>query len=183
MSVTTITCPTDCENYVPPVEFSFCDPNVEFGEIERIYITGLGNGLADWTDAAEWATRLDNTTEDDDTVIRTLYVAGDQPPAEANEREISLCRMVYSEKDFTINFDIDEVNITNNDFMRLLECGGQFTMWYATPEYMYGGTDGITVRFNINNNITRGCNEINLISGTAKWQAKHHPEKIANPLF
>jgi len=183
MSLVTITCPDGCTNYLPQVDFSYCDPEVEFGEIERIYITGLGHGLSDWTDAAEWATRLDNSTEDDDSKIRTLYVAGDQPPAESNEAEISLCRVVYSEKDFTINFDIDEVNITNNDAMRLLECGGQFTLWYATPEYMYGGTDGIMARVNMNNNITRGCGELNLISGTVKWQHKHHPEKIANPLF
>lgn len=182
MSLVSITCPTDCANYLPPVDFSYCDPNVDFGEIERIYLTGIGQGLSDWTDAAEWATRLDNATEDDNTKIRTLFVSGDQPPAESNETEISLCRTVYSEKDFTINFDIDETNITNNDMMRRLECGGTFLMWYAAGQYMYGGTDGIEVQINVNNNITRGCNELNLISGTTKWQAKHHPEKIVNPL-
>ena len=182
MSLVIITCPVDCENYLPPVDFSLCDPNVDFGEIERIYVTGQGNGLSDWTDATEWAARLDNDTEDNDTLIRTLFVSGDQPPAESNETEISLCRKVYSEKDFTINFDVDETNITNNDFMRLLECGGTFTVWYAAGQYMYGGTTGVDVQMNMNNNITRGCNELNLITGMAKWKAKHSPEKIVNPL-
>lgn len=181
MSLVTVTCPTGCANYLPPVDFDYCDPNVDFGEIERIYVTARGAGLSDWTDATEWATRLDNTTEDN-AKIRTLYVRGDQPPAESNEVEISLCRLVHSEKDFTINLDIDETSVTNNDLMRYLECGDLYTAWYAAGQYLYGGTDGIEVNINLNNNITRGCNELNLISGTVKWQAKHHPEKIVNPL-
>lgn len=183
MSLVTITCPTDCNNYLPPFDMSVCDPNVDFGQIDRIYITGQGAGLSDWTDAAEWATRLDNTTEDNDNLIRYLHVAGDQPAAESTENEISLCRKVYSDKKFTLNFDIDETNITNNDAMRLVECGGTFTAWFAAGQYMYGGTDGIDVQITMNNVITRGCDSLNLISGTVKWQAKHHPEKIVNPLL
>ena len=177
-----IICPTDCVGYLPPVDFSLCDPDVDFGEIERIYVTGRGEYLADWNNAAEWAARLDNDTLDDNTKIRTLHVRGDQPPAESNEVEISLCRKVYSPKDFTLNIDIDETSIVNNDFMRELECNDLYTIWYAAGQYMYGGTLGIDVNITLNNNITRGCNELNLISGTVKWDAKHHPEKIINPL-
>jgi len=182
MSLVTVVCPTDCENYLAPVDFSLCDPDVDFGEIERIYVTARGAGLTDWTDAAEWAARLDNDTEDDNTKIRTLFVRGDQPPAESNEVEISLCRIVYSEKDFTLNLDIDETSVINNDFMRYIECNDLYTIWYQAGKYLYGGTDGIDVNIGLNNNIPRGCNELNLITGTVKWQAKHSPEKIINPL-
>ena len=181
MSLVTVVCPTDCVDYLPVVSFNLCDPNVDFGEIERIYMTARGAGLTDWTDAAEWAARLDDTTATN-TLIRTMFVRADQPPAESNEVEISLCRIVQSEKDFTINLDIDETNITNNDPMRYLECNDLYTAWYAAGQYMYGGTDGIDININLNNNITRGCNELNLISGMIKWQAQHHPEKITNPL-
>jgi hypothetical protein len=183
MSLVTIECPTGCEGWLPAVDFDHCDPAVDFGEISQIYVTGQGNFLSDWTDAAEWATRLDDTTEDNDTLIRTLIVKGDQPPAESTEYEISNCRVYWGEKKFTINFDIDETNITNHDFMRQIECGGLFTIWYAAGDYMYGGTRGIDVTISLNQNITRGCNEMNLLTGTVKWQAKHHPEKIANPLL
>lgn len=184
MSLVTPICPTDCEDYLPPFDMSLCDPNVDFGQIDRIYITGNGHGLSDWTDASEWATRLDNTTEDNDTLIRTLHVAGDQPAAESAETTISLCRIVYSPKGFTINFDIDETNITNNDAMRLIECNNLFTIWFAAGQYLYGGTAGIEdVGITMNNVIPRGCDTLNLISGTAKWKSKFHPEKIVNPLI
>ena len=184
MSLVTIVCPDGCVNYLPPVLMDVCDPNVDFGQIDRIYITGNGHGLSDWTDPAEWATRLDNATENNDTLIRTLHVAGDQPAAESSENTISLCRIVYGPKGFTINFDIDETNITNNDAMRLIECNQLFTFWYAAGQYLYGGTGGIRdASFVMNNVIPRGCETLNLISGVAKWKEKHSPEKIVNPLI
>lgn len=183
MSLISITCPTDCSTWLPAVEFDDCNPAVDFGEITHIYVTGLGHGLVDWTDTAEWASRLDDTTMGTDTHIRTLIVKADKPPAESTEYEISNCRTFWGDKKHTVNFDIDETNITNYDFMRQLECGGQFTIWYGTPNYMYGGTHGIDVGMSMNDNITRGCRELNLISGTVKWNAKHHPEKIENPLI
>ena len=183
MSLISITCPTGCENWLPVVDFDHCDPNVDFGEISQVYVTGAGNGLTDWTDPAEWATRLDDDTLNDDTKIRTLIVKGDQPPAESVEHEISDCRVFWGEKKFTINIDIDETNITNHDFMRQIECGGLFTIWYAAGQYLYGGTAGIEATITLNNNITRGCTEMNLISGNIKWTNKFHPEKIENPLL
>jgi len=183
MSLILITCPEGCENWLPVVDFDLCDPNVDFGEIERIYVTGQGNGLVDWTDAAEWALRLDNETEDDDTRIRTLHARADLPPAEMTETEISLCRTVNSPKKFTINFDIDETNITNHDWLRQIECGGLFTIWFAAGQYMYGGTHGVDVTIVANVNLTRGCQELNLITGTIKWQDKFTAEKIVNPLI
>lgn len=182
MSLISITCPTGCENWLPPVSFDNCDPNVDFGEISHIYVTGQGQFLSDWTDPTEWATRLDDATEDDETKIRTLVVKGDLPPAESTEVEISNCRTYYSPKKFTINFDVDETNITNHDFMRQIECGGLFTIWFTSGQYMYGGTRGIDVNIQMNANIGRGCQNLNLLSGMLKWQAKHSPEKIVNPL-
>ena len=184
MSLVTITCPSGCEDYLPPFLFSECDPDVDFGQIDRIYLTGNGHGLSDWTDPAEWATRLDNDDPDNDTLIRTLHVAGDQPAAESAETTISLCRIVYGPKSFTLNFDIDETNVTNNDAMRLIECNDLFTIWFAAGKYLYGGTGGIDdVSITMNNVIPRGCETLNLISGTAKWKNKFHPEKIVNPLL
>jgi hypothetical protein len=169
--------------WLPAVEFDNCDPSVDFSEISQIYLTGVGEGLVDWTNPTEWAGRLDDDTLNDETLIRTLIVKGDQPPAESTEHEISNCRTIWGEKKFTINFDIDETNITNHDFMRQIECGGQFTMWYAAGDYMYGGTSGVDVSVSLNQNITRGCTEMNLLTGSIKWQNKFHPEKIVNPLI
>ena len=82
-----------------------------------------------------------------------------------------------------INFDIDETNITNHDWLRQIECGGLFTIWFAAGQYMYGGTHGVDVTIAGNVNLTRGCQDLNLITGTMKWQDKFTTEKIVNPLI
>ena len=170
--MTEVICPTGCDNELPELSMSDCNPEVDFGEIGWIYLTNVDNPLTDWTDIGEWNPRLNNTSTDTDA-IRFFYVAGDKPPAEVNESKISLCRTVYSEKTHTVNFDIDETNNTNYDAMRQIECGGTYLAWYATPNKLYGGNAGIEVEIGMNHNITRGCTEINLIPGTLKWQNKH----------
>lgn len=179
--MTELICPTGCENELPELSMSECNPEVDFGEISFIYITNVDNPLSDVSDVSEWNERLSNDSTDVDA-IRYLYVAGDKPPAEVNELKISLCRTIYSEKTHTVNFDIDETNVINHDAMRQFQCGGTFLVWYATPNYLYGGNNGIEVEVKIDQNITRGCTELNLFPGTLKWQNKDYPEVIANPL-
>ena len=179
--MTELICPTGCENELPELLVSECNPTVDFGEIGYIYITNINYPLTDFSDLSEWNTRLSNDSTDVDA-IRYLYVAGDKPPAEANESTISLCRKVYSEKNHTVNFDLDESNVTNYDAMRQFQCGGTYLVWYATPNYLYGGNGGIEAEINIDHNLTRGCTELNVFPGTLKWQDKDYPESIANPL-
>ena len=58
MSLPIITCPTDCTYDVPVISMDECNPFVDFDEVDHIYLTGIDQELADWTDLAEWTTRL-----------------------------------------------------------------------------------------------------------------------------
>ena len=84
MSNPIIVCPTGCQNDVPVVSFDECNPAVDFSEVDKLYLTAINNPLADWTDAAEWATRIDNSGTDAED-IRELWVKGELPEPESAE--------------------------------------------------------------------------------------------------
>ena len=182
MSYPTITCPTGCQNDVPVVSFDECNPEVDFSEVDKIYLCAINNPLADWTDAAGWATRLsDSGTDPED--IRELWVSGELPEPERTETEIDNERDVWSPMKFTLTAVIFETNLTNYDFIRQLQCGGEYLMWYSAGENMYGGTTGIEVNIKADHLITKGSKEANTIQIVVTWDAKHSPERITNPLI
>jgi len=182
MSYPTITCPTDCTYEVPVIDMDECAPFVDFDEIDHIYLTGLDQELADWTDLAEWTTRLDDeggAISD----IRDFHVRGELPKPEYNVVDISLGRTVETEKKFTITASIDETNTTNYDAARQMQCHVRYLAWFSAGRFLYGGTNGIEVDVEVNPLITMGNEEINTIELILTWRADHHPERIENPLI
>ena len=140
MSVNNPTCPTGCDSFLLDVDFDYCDPDVQFGEIDHIYLMAqTGTVLTDWTALGEWTTRkaLDPTSDLD--AIIDLTVMGDLPPAETDEIEISLGRKIQSPASFTVNFDIDDVSDDNYALMRFLECNVVVKCWYSANEVLFGG--------------------------------------------
>ena len=184
MSVNNPTCPTGCDSYLIDVDFDYCDPNIEFGEIDHIYVMAqTGSNLLDWTSLPVWNARkaLDPTADTD--AIIDLVVMGDLPPAETDEIEISLGRKIQSPSSFTINFDIDDVSDDNYDFMRWLECNTIFKVWYSANEVLFGGNTGIEVNLTAKYQIERGQKSLQKIVGTAKWENKFSPERTTNPMI
>ena len=101
-------CPTGCASILPDVSFDLCNPNVSWGEIQRIFV-----GMADatpfaggaWTDLSLWTAALALATNQTDA-IRQLYVSADLPAATADETVISLGRKIYSPATHVINVDV-----------------------------------------------------------------------------
>lgn len=182
MSLPIITCPTGCQNDVPVVSFDECNPLVDFSEVDKLYLTAINNPLADWTDAAEWATRIDNDGTDAED-IRELWVSGELPEPERTNTEIDNERDVWSPMKFTLPVVVFETNLINYDFVRQLQCGGEYLAWFSAGENMYGGTDGIEVNIKASHLITKGAKEANTIMLEVTWDAKHNPERITNPLI
>lgn len=183
MSYPTITCPTDCDYEVPVVDFDECNPEVYFDEVDHIYLTAIDQELADWTDLAEWTSRLDDSGTDNPADIRDFHVSGELPKPEFNLVKISLDREVEARKKFSLTAMIDEYNTTNYDAARNMQCQGRYLMWFTAGDYMYGGTNGIEVNIAINPLIAKGNEEINLIEMVLSWYADFHPERIENPLI
>lgn len=182
MSVNNPTCPENCDAQdLPEVLFSDCAPEINNAQIKNIYLSKLGQPFTDWTSAAEWAARL--ASAGDDKIIR-LTVVAEKPRPEATEKKISHDRTIKGKKNHTINMEIDETNLTNYEFMRFLECGGQFLMWYDSGDtkYMNGGNDGIPSSTNLDDVIGKDASEIELFVGEAKWSSQFSPERIESPI-
>ena len=183
MSLVIPTCPTDCSSLVPEVSFNICAPNVNYGEIDFLYIGARdAGGLVDWTSLAEWLTRISNTSVAADA-IRQIGVIGSKPAPTRESIEISGNRKVWSPATHTIAIAIDETNDENYEFLRTLECNGFYKMWYSAGKYLYGGNDGIDVdQMFLDDIIPESRKELDKFIGAAEWEAQFHPERILNPL-
>jgi hypothetical protein len=174
------TCPTDCSGSVPDVSFNECSPEVNAGEITHVFLAEAdASDFTDVEDLVEWTARLDGITGD----IKQLTVIGDMPEAEVNEIQISDDRTAISNKSFTINFEIDETNDVNYQFLRTLECNTKMKMWFQTAAgKMYGGLEGILATVRGNLVIPRERNDIERFMLKATWRSKFSPSRSTSPL-
>lgn len=179
------TCSASCDAALPVVGFSDCAPNVVYSEIRRVFLAkATAAAFTNVSDASEWIDRLSQTNIVGDDYIRPLTVIGDKPAAASVIKDISNGRKSVVGKDHTLNFTIDDMSNENYEFMRALECGGQFKMWYETEGgYMYGGNEGILVNIDANVINNRGREEIETIAGVITWRAKFSPERVVSPIF
>ncbi|MCA9497132.1 MAG: hypothetical protein KC589_09375 [Nanoarchaeota archaeon] len=175
-------CSTSCSDDLPIVSFDECNPEINGGQVSKLYITNVGYPLTDVTDAVEWGTRLDNAGAGNDA-IRTLHVVGSKPAPSGDEKEISLGRKLKGSKTHIVNFKIDETNDVNHEFLRKLECGGTFKFWYETLEgKIFGGNEGIDASFFVDMVIPEAATDIIINEGKAEWKAKFTEERNDSPL-
>jgi hypothetical protein len=179
------TCAGDCDVTLAPVKFNDCQPVVAFSEIRRIFIAKKGAApFNNWKAAGEWIARISETNITGDDYIRALTVIADKPAAASVFKEISNGRRVVIGKDHTINFTIDDVSDENYEFMRTLECGGEYRFWYETEGgRMFGGDDGFLARVDANSVLNRGRDEIEIINGVMTWRTKFSPERAISPIY
>lgn len=177
------TCSPGCDNDLPIVSFDDCSPELNSGNITYLYVTNRGNPLTDWTDLAEWAARLSNTSTDS-SAIRQFRIIGSKPAADKPETVISGDRTYYGLATHTIDFRIDETNQINQDMLRQMECGGAFLIWYETLGGLrWGGDEGIEATIKLDEIIPESSSEFITFTGQAKWKAKFTPERIVVDLI
>jgi len=183
MSVYNPVCPTDCTTTLPILDFNYCAPSNLFGEIQKIYIA-----LADTTpfidveNLVEWTARLSNTSVDPDA-IRYMDVIASKDAPEYTEIELSLDRKRLSYKTHKISFKVDDISDLIYEFMRNLECGGFFRIWYATGDgKIFGGNDGILASITADLIIPETSDELITIQGSIEWKSKFSPEMHDDPM-
>ncbi len=177
------TCPTDCSSQtLPVVNFNNCAPEINASEIEEIFMGKADDAaFADWSDAAEWATRLSQSATTAGK-IRRLSVIGDKPAPNTVKKTVSKQRELVTKRTHTINFDVDETNDDNYDAMRQVQCGGLYLIWYKTRGgYLYGGDSGILMSLDAFDLLARG-DEDEKFQYTGTWEDKFDPERIASPI-
>lgn len=172
-SCTEVTCAESCTQNLPEVSFSLCNPEVNYGEIDAVFITNPGNPLTNENDPSEWATRM---AASDDTKIIELHVIGDKPAPESSEIVISRNTTVIGSKTHTINVEIQQTNQINYDMLRAFECGKKILMWYRTAGgLLYGGAAGIEASMLLNEIIPKSRKELITFQGVIKWDNRFHP--------
>lgn len=175
-------CPTTCSGTVEAVDFNECAPETHWGEVSKIYLVDSSfSGLVDAEDLASWALV---TSQTEAGHIRTLTVIGDLPEPETTEVPISGDRIAIGAKTFNLNFTIDETNETNYEFLKMLECGGKYLIWFETSDgILYGGDLGIGVSIRLNMIIPRERTAHVTYEGKATWKSFTHPCRAISPWY
>lgn len=170
-----VVCTTTCDQALPETSWSLCNPEVNFGEIDAIFVTNVGNPLTNENDPSEWATRI-ALDPSDPARIDEFHVMAEKPAAESSEIKISRDITVVGQKSHTINGEIQQTNNTNYNAMRQYECGKKVLFWYRTAGgKLYGGPNGIEGSFVINHVIPKSRKELAVFAFSLKWEAQYHP--------
>lgn len=176
-------CPENCASAdLPNVLFNDCPEAVisEESEITDLFLS-TETVPSDWTNTSAWNAVLGQSAPNK---IRRLTGIGDVPLPEAITRTISGGRIIKTSENYTINFDADDTTDANYAFMRRLQCGGTFKMWYQTlGKYLYGGPIGIEVNVsNAGEVLARGESGFNIFQFILTWTADCGPERIVSPI-
>lgn len=170
LAIIPVDCPDDCASNLTPVVFDTCPVHVQFGRITRIYVTA-GDGLADWTSGAEWATRLDDAAGSLDSVV-TYKVIGSSSVPTTTDIEISDERIIEGIPEWELTFQIDEISQENWDHMREVgNCRQEVKFWFSNKSNgFFGGDDGIDANIRMYPDHTEGVDDVLKIIGTLKWK-------------
>lgn len=173
-------CPTTCAGSVTDVTFNECAPELHWGEISKLYVVDANFGGLDADSLVDWNANLG---DDIDGKIRTLIVIGELPEPETVEVPISGDRIAIGSKTFNLPFTIDETNEDNYHFLKYLECGGKFIIWFETSDgILYGGDTGIEVSIRLNLVIPKERTALVQYVGKATWKSLTHPCRTTFPL-
>lgn len=176
-------CADNCEdvvNSLPEVAFDDCNPEINAGEIRKVYLGIKGKGFTSIASATEWAARLAAT---DDTKLIALTVIGDKPLPTPNTKDISGGRKITLANDHVLNISIDETNATNHGFVRSNQCSGNYQMWYETSGgLVFGGNDGIPAFLNLDMLIPVASGDSIVYNGSLAWKSKFTEERALSPI-
>lgn len=164
-----------CSTVLPSVHADICDDQAYYGEISRLLFTRLGDDLTDWTDDAEWVTRIDNTTAMPASPtlapIRDLFGIGSIADPERPSVRLSRGRTKYGNPKFTFVFNVDDTGDTNWAFLQAIPAGGQaYAVWFATEDRMWGGNTGVEATIVADFNIPESAEELIKIKVTVTWE-------------
>lgn len=157
------------------------------GEISDLYIipTGAPAIMASWsTTPTAVANAVDNTVTDN-SKSKWLVGIGDRPAPEKTRVQYPKEKSKITERLYTLNFVVKQLDAATYDFLRQLQCGSTgFTFYYADlNDYIYGDSDGITPD-SVDVDFVHASGTGNYITATIilTWKADGDPQRRVNPL-
>lgn len=184
MSVETIDCTAlGCDAELKPVSFDPCNTKIAYNAIGMLYIANVGNPLVNWTDPAEWASRISDDSTDADA-IRAIPVLGTLEVEEGDQVPVPGNKFVYGKKTLTITGQVYDNNNVNYEWVRSMGCNKQYAVWFRSEDgqHLYGGNAGIETVVQGSEAFAEDRTTIRTFAITMTWQAQLIPLRIANPL-
>lgn len=180
-------CPTCDENCDESLPVFLCDSTcieVNSGQVGYMYLTKVGNPLADAT-GSDMPTRIDNANDTDDDAIRAMCVKGQLNEPTINEEEIE-CGIKYrNAAEYTLTLESNNTNDLNYEAVRKLQkCQGKYLLWFSMCDgkHLYGGQDGIEVSlYPVVSSTDDTKNSRLTISYEISWDAQCMPPRILHP--
>lgn len=179
-----VVCPTNCGTSLPPVQFDPCTFDWRTAGIDQIALTQPdATPFTLITDPTEWASRLDQTLLTAGKIrlldgVGTLNQPTDVTITKGNKTRVT-------KRNRSLTFVINEMNDTNYDFIRAIECGGQkFQMWYFSNQNKdgFGGVSGIPVTANATFSSDNGEGSVLEATITFSWSALQSPPRFTSPI-
>jgi hypothetical protein len=175
-------CPDGCESNLPENTYNFCKQAIETGEVEEVFLArGDAECFTDWKLPGEWAARISMDSLAP-AAIRRFRGIGDFPAGASDAIDISKAQKFYTEKTFTLNFDVEDVSDENYEFMRSMECNNVVKGWFAAGTKLFGGNCGLDVSVGANYVIERGQKTLHKIMLVFTWNDQFSPERTSNPI-
>lgn len=197
MSITTFTPPTDCSVVnLGTVAQDDCFPEQKKSELTHMFIARQdaiaftdASVITEWTDRLSQSTTVPaGSTAAVKDLIRRIAIIGDMPAPAENERDISGGRKYVAVKNYTVNFEIDDIGDAEYEFFRPSQFGVIYVRaWLKTlGGDLLGGNkglnDGVKVRMKAYPVYGRGQNEIVKITGTLTWEGTVAPDRCVSPI-
>lgn len=181
------TCTTDgCFKRPSAMDEFECAPSATDGEITEILIASTPLINDDFTDAAAFALRINNSPTTSAHIVR-LKVTGKLNAPEVSETEVEGGVKIQSaKKGFSVDFDFWNDSDTNYDAVRAqMHCGKPSILYFVMGGKIYGGTvtveDGIQTVLNILPS-TEGKDSYLKYTGKFSWRATTLPVREDYPL-
>ncbi|MEE9573484.1 MAG: hypothetical protein V3W20_10580 [Candidatus Neomarinimicrobiota bacterium] len=176
-----VSCPTNCLDDQPVISCNDCITEFEFGQVEVVYWTNVGNPLAD---SADFALRVDNAATADPAAIRALCVKGIKPAPDQTETEFSCDTILVTNRTHTLDNTVDKLNTINYEALKQMQCGGKKLFWFTFrgQKNLYGGLTGIVGNFMPHfESAGDGKGDILLGKLMIKWDSLCDPDFIVHP--
>lgn len=176
-------CPENCLDQLPSLSVASCNPVLKRSAIQKLYIGKANTApFSNWAVPTEWTTRLSNSSTNDDA-IRFLLGTGSLPAGtpQTVTYQVNKIRQVGNQR--TLQFIVEEANPTIHEFLRQLECGGEYRVWFETiGGNLYGGNEGVLVQIAPSLILNSGAADIEQRQFDLSWDGQFTPEMVTSPI-